>query len=62
MTEKPVELMAELIRGFTVNGALVADPFMGVGSTGVACIQLERRFVGSEIREDYFKIAKERLK
>lgn len=43
------------------GGQLVLDPFMGAGSTGVACKNLGRNFIGIEIDEKYFKIAKERI-
>ena len=60
-TEKPVELMKILIENSTVGGDLVIDPFMGAGSTGIACKELNRDFIGIEIDEKYFKIAKERI-
>lgn len=60
-TEKPVELMRVLVENSTKHGDIVLDPFMGVGSTGVACIETGRRFVGFEINEQYFKIADERI-
>ncbi len=60
-TEKPVELMAHLIGNSTKQGKTVIDPFMGVGSTGVACVKLNRKFIGVEIDEDYFNIACERI-
>lgn len=60
-TEKPVELMEILIENSTGGGELVLDPFMGAGSTGVACKNLGRNFIGMEIDEKYFKIAKERI-
>jgi site-specific DNA-methyltransferase (adenine-specific) len=59
--EKPVRLMARLLRLLTDEGATVLDPFMGSGTTGVACLQTGRRFVGIEIDEGYFKIAQKRL-
>jgi len=60
-TEKPVELMAHLIGNSTKQGETVIDPFMGVGSTGVACVKLKRKFIGIEIDEGYFNIACERI-
>lgn len=60
-TEKPVSLMMELIELFTNPGDLVCDPFMGSGSTGVACVKLGRRFVGIEIDPKYFAIARARI-
>lgn len=60
-TEKPVELMEILIDNSTNTGDVVIDPFMGAGSTGVACKNLNRDFIGIEIDEKYFKIAEERI-
>ena len=60
-TEKPVELMEILIDNSTRGGDVVLDPFMGAGSTGVACKNLGRNFIGVEIDERYFKIAEERI-
>lgn len=61
-TEKPVELMEILVENSTVGGDIVLDPFMGAGSTGVACKNLDRDFIGIEIDEKYYKIAEERIK
>lgn len=60
-TQKPVELMANYIRQSTRVGQTVADPFMGVGTTGVAAIKEGRKFVGCEIDPDYFEIACNRI-
>lgn len=60
-TEKPVELMKILVENSTDAGGVVIDPFMGAGSTGVACKELGRNFIGIEIDEKYFNIAKERI-
>lgn len=60
-TEKPVSLMMELITLFTNPGEVVCDPFMGSGTTGVACVKTGRRFIGIEKNERYFKIACERI-
>lgn len=60
-TEKPVELMASLVRVLSPFGGTVVDPFMGSGTTGVACVQLGRKFVGVEVHEDYFDIACKRI-
>ena len=56
--EKPVKLLEEIIEQ---NGELILDPFMGSGSTGVACKNTNRNFIGIELDENYFKIAKERI-
>lgn len=60
-TPKPVTLMERMIGCSTDVGALVLDPFMGSGSTGVAAINLGRRFVGIEIEPRYFDLACERI-
>ena len=60
-TEKPLSLMCELILLFTNPGDTILDPFMGSGSTGVACLRLGRKFIGIEINEEYYAIAKDRL-
>jgi DNA modification methylase len=60
-TQKPVKVLSHLIRLATNPGNLVFDPFMGVGSTGVASLQLGRRFVGMEIDALYFGAAERRL-
>lgn len=60
-TEKPVELLSYLIRTYTNPGDLVLDNCMGSGSTGVACIETERRFIGIEKDDTYFKLAKDRI-
>ena len=60
-TEKPIELMEVLVNNSSQENELVLDPFMGVGSTGIACIKNNRNFIGIEIDENYFNIAKERI-
>lgn len=60
-TEKPVSLMAELVGLFSDPGDVVLDPFMGSGTTGVACIKRRRRFIGIESDPKYFDIACERI-
>lgn len=60
-TEKPIELMKVLIENSSNNNDNVLDPFMGSGSTGVACKELNRNFIGIEIDETYFNIAKKRI-
>lgn len=59
--QKPVRLLKHLIDIASQPGDLVLDPFMGVGSTGVAALALERRFVGMELDPDYFIAAQQRL-
>ncbi|MFC2469712.1 MAG: DNA-methyltransferase, partial [Negativicutes bacterium] len=60
-TQKPVDLLRWLIRTYTDEGDTILDPFMGSGSTGVACVQEGRRFIGIEQEEKYFEIAMKRL-
>jgi site-specific DNA-methyltransferase (adenine-specific) len=60
-TEKPIELMRILIENSSKIGDYILDPFMGVGSTGMACAITNRKFIGMEIDEIYFNIAKERI-
>ncbi len=60
-TQKPVELMKALILNSSNEGDIVLDPFMGVGGAMVACKELNREFIGIEIDEKYFNIAKEQL-
>ena len=60
-TEKPIELMEVLVNNSSQENELVLDPFMGVGSTGIACIKNKRNFIGIEIDEKYFDIAKNRI-
>ena len=60
-TEKPIELMEVLVNNSSQENELVLDPFMGVGSTGLACIKNNRNFIGMELDEKYFDIAKNRI-
>ena len=59
--QKPVELLEYLVKTYTNEGESVLDNCMGSGSTGVACINTNRNFIGFELDENYFNIAKERL-
>ena len=61
-TQKPLALMEALVSDFTDPGELIADPFAGSGTTGVACIRLGRRFVGWEREPRYFDVAVKRLR
>lgn len=61
-TQKPVALLEYLIRTYTNERETVLDFTMGSGSTGVACVNTNRRFIGIEINEDYFNISKGRIK
>ena len=60
-TQKPVALLEYLIKTYTNENETVLDNCMGSGSTGVACINTNRNFIGIELDEKYFNIAKERI-
>lgn len=60
-TQKPVALMEYLIKTYTNEGDTVLDNCMGSGTTGVACMNLNRKFIGIEKDPKYFQIAKERI-
>lgn len=60
-TQKPVALMEYLIKTYTNEGETVLDFTMGSGTTGVACVNLNRSFIGIELDENYFNIAKNRI-
>ena len=60
-TQKPVALLEDLIKTYSNEGNTVLDFTMGSGSTGVACVNTNRRFIGIELDQGYFDIAKERI-
>lgn len=60
-TQKPIKVLEPIIRIATNPSDIVFDPFMGVGSTGVATFNLERRFIGFELNPEYFAAAEQRL-
>ena len=60
-TQKPIQIMSRLILDFTNEGDTILDPFMGSGTTGVACVQTGRNFIGIEIDPTYFAIAEKRI-
>lgn len=60
--QKPVELLKQCILKHSNENDLVFDGFMGSGSTGIACLETNRRFIGVELDKEYFDIAEERLK
>lgn len=60
-TQKPVALMEYLIKTYTDDGDVVLDCVMGSGTTGVACVNTGRNFIGIEMDEKYFQIAKDRI-
>jgi len=57
-SEKPVDLLEYLIKTYTNEGDLVLDNTMGSGSTGIACLNTNRSFIGIEINEEYYNKAK----
>ena len=61
-TQKPVELCEYFIKTYTDKGDIVLDNCMGSGTTGVACYNLERNFIGIEKEEKYFSVALDRIK
>ena len=60
-TQKPIALLEWLIKSYTNEGETVLDNCMGSGSTGVACINTNRNFIGYELDEKYFEIAQRRI-
>lgn len=61
-TQKPVDLLEYLIKTYSNEEDTILDFTMGSGSTGVACANLNRKFIGIELDNDYFKIAEKRIK
>lgn len=60
-TQKPVALLEYLIRTYTNEGDTVLDNCMGSGSTGIACVNTNRNFIGMELDQKYFEIAEKRI-
>ena len=60
-TQKPIWLMEDILKIHSNEGHTILDPFMGSGTTGVACKNLNRNFIGIELDETYFDIAKKRI-
>lgn len=60
-TQKPVTLLEYLIRTYTNEGDIVLDNCMGSGSTGIACVNTNRNFIGMELDQKYFEIAEKRI-
>lgn len=60
-TQKPIKLMEDLLLRHSNENDIVLDPFMGSGSTGVACVNLDRDFIGIELDKNYFNIAQDRI-
>ena len=60
-TIKPLEIVRNFIINSSQEGETVLDPFMGSGTTGVACIETNRNFIGMELNEEYLKLSKDRI-
>ena len=60
-TEKPTGFIEKILIDTTKSGDLIIDPFMGSGSTCMACVNTNRRFIGIELDDGYFNIAKKRI-
>lgn len=60
-TIKPIPLLEKFLKVHTEEGSTVLDPFMGSGSTGCACLNLDRNFIGIELNQHYFNVAKHRI-
>ena len=61
-TQKPTQIICQLLNYYTKEGDLILDPFMGSFTTAVACHKLKRRFIGAELDEEYYRLGSERLK
>lgn len=61
ITVKPIELIEHLIKIFSKKNAIIVDPFLGSGTTAIACKNTERKCFGYEINEEYYEIAKKRI-
>lgn len=61
-TQKPIAVLKKLITIASNDGDVIFDPFMGVGSTGVAALEMNRKFIGFEISPDYYNAAEKRIK
>ena len=60
-TQKPLSLIEWILNKYTKEGDLILDPFMGSGTTAVACHKLKRRFIGFELDKEYYDLANERI-
>ena len=60
-TQKPIDLLEWIIRYYSNEGDTILDPTMGSGSTGIACVNMKRNFIGIEMDKGIFDVAKERI-
>lgn len=60
-TQKPIQVMKWCLNKYCNKGQVVFDPFLGSGTTALACKELEIKYIGTEISKDYFEIAQKRL-
>ncbi len=60
-TQKPIKILQHILKIASDGGDVVLDPFMGVGSAGVAALEMDRKFIGFELEEDYYSATKKRL-
>lgn len=58
---RPLDAVEQIVDNFTIENGTILDPFMGSGTTGVACVKLNRNFIGIEINPQYYKIAQRRI-
>jgi site-specific DNA-methyltransferase (adenine-specific) len=61
-TQKPLDIICKMVKNSSKEGDIILDPFLGSGTTAVACKQLKRNFIGIEISEKYCAIARDRLR
>ena len=61
LSVKPVELVEHLIQLFTKRGATILDPFMGSGTTAIAAVKCDRKYIGFDINQEYVDISNKRL-
>lgn len=61
-TQKPTQIICQLLNYYTKENDLILDPFMGSFTTAVACHKLKRRFIGAELDEEYYRLGSERLR
>lgn len=60
-TQKPTQIISQLLNYYTKEGDLILDPFMGSFTTAVACHKLNRHYIGAELDKEYYRLGSERL-